>query len=371
MAFAAQCVLAPERQIVDSLLGRDKISALQATTKVDAANSLIGSGRFYTGLIEWVSSLPHESPNDSETALTVIEQELRLLKQDFESRPTASTQLAWGLAAAHGARVMLASKQVLKGIKLAGTAITTLQQYQQTPDSSEQGRAAASFAIGMFYIYSNAIPPEFQWASSLIAKTGTPEQGRSLIEMSIQNSTVLAPEAVRALLLETPWQTPLYCDYMKLSRQMVDSYPQNPDLSIARQALLLRCGYPEAALQENSRIVDEINQGIFRGYYDENYTTLLLHGRQRALADLGYVDKLEADENGQFADHFQQYALANALDVMGNRTRAKLLYNQLATGRNTPESIKINATARLRIPYSRRETIQAQRSLTMAICFDN
>ena len=149
---------------------------------------------------------------------------------------------------------------------------------------------------------------------------------------------------------------------------MVDDFPDNPDLSIARQALLLRCGHPQLALDENSRFQGLIEDKNIRGYYSENYSRLLKQGYQRALADTGNTGLLELNRDRESLDHFHKYALANAMDVAGNRPAAIKVYQQLANDPEAPNSIRTSAKIRLKLPYSPPETIHGKRSLSITTC---
>ena len=362
------CNLPAERMFIDALFSHDFDAARAAINSIEHEHSLIPSASFYEALAEWVSSLYIDDVNQRKNKLSQLRKSVRDLKSLHSSEQSAGSLLAWGLAGAHTARILLFEQHVISGYYMGNQAVVNLQQYVREATSTVEGRHAARLVIGLHQIYSNAVPDELKWAEFLVKPAGDIDQGRELILRTLRESRYLSPEAARVLLLEVPWSTPGVCDYLELGREMTEHYPGNPDFSIAWQGILLRCGRPDSALVENNRISTTGYQPIF-GIKDINYPELMRMGRLRAYVDTGDVDSIR-HENPESArvETFRQYALANALDITGSRNHAVSIYKALSDDSSAPVSLRKSSRLRVEFPYVAADRIEPYQSPGLMSC---
>jgi len=366
--FETGCNLPPERRFIDAVFNHDFDAARIAAKATEYEHSLIPSASFYEALVDWVSSLYDDDISHQKGRLSELRKSVKELKNLHSSEQSASSLLAWGLAGAHTARILLFEQHVISGYHLGNQSIENLQQYSDTKSSTTEGRQASRMAIGLHQIYSNAVPDALKWAEFLIRPVGDIDQGRELIELTLQDSTRLSPEAARILLLEVPWSTPGICDYLELAGEMAEHYPLNPDFSIAFQGILLRCGNPHRALKENMRI-STVNYNPVFGIDRIDYPELLKLGRLRAYAETGNIDSIQQEiPVGDRFGFYQQYALSNALDISGSRNRALALYKSLSEDKSAPNSLKKSSQIRMKFPYVATDKVVPRRSLKLLGC---
>jgi hypothetical protein len=362
------CDLPAERKFIDAVFNHDFDAARVAVNSIELEHSLIPSTPFYDALAGWVYSLQTDDVNQRKDRLSQLRMSVRELESFHSSKQSAGSLLAWGLAGAHTARILLFEQHVISGYYMGNRAVENLQQYTRDAASTVEGRHAARLVIGLHQIYSNAIPDELEWAEFLVKPVGDIDHGRELILRTLKESRYLSPEAARVLLLEVPWSTPGVCEYQELGREMTEHYPGNPDFSIALQGILLRCGRPESALVENKRISTAGYHSVL-GRKDIDYPDLMQLGRFRAFADTGDVESIRRETPG--SDHmetFRQYALANALDISGQRNHAVAVYKSLSDDSTAPVSIRKSSKLREEFPYIAAETIDSYQSPGLMIC---
>ena len=360
------CEPLTERKIVDSLLNADP-GAAQAFLDQDLSHyQLIPSPTFYAALIDWYKKLIDNRLTNQKLDKTALFHELDILKSQFEENPSPRSQLSWGLAGALTARALFANNQALSGYRAGIESVENLQTYLKDPQSDKPGRAAASLITGLYYLYTNYIPEEFQWLDSRVTPHGSIEEAIRLIEFSTRHSTILGPEAARILLFEVPWRLPDHCKYQSLAKQLLSNYPNNTDISLVYQGLHLRCGHSETALTENKRIFEAGKNGDFYGYGNYDYAQLIELSSYRIHANLGNTTML--NEGDRELKWHRKFARANSLDTVGNRDSAIKIYQSLTTDTMAPSSIRKSAEIRVSIPYHPPETITQDSSLKFPEC---
>jgi hypothetical protein len=366
--FDPGCNLPAERRFIDAVFNHDFEAARAVVNSIEHEHSLIPSASFYNALTGWVSALLVNDVTKRKDSLSQLRRSVKKFESLHTSDLSSGSLLAWGLAGAHTARILLFEQHIISGYYLGNQAVANLQQYTRDATSTVEGRHAARLVIGLHQIYSNAVPDDLKWAEFLIQPVGDIDHGRELILQTLRESRYLSPEAARVLLLEVPWSTPGVCEYLELGREMTEHYPGNPDFSIAMQGILLRCGRPESALAENMRVSAAGYQPIL-GIKDIDYTELMQLGRFRAFADMGDVEAIRQETPG--SDHmetFRRYALANAFDVAGSRKHAVEMYQALSNDSTAPISMRKSSKLRVEFPYVAAETINTTQSPGLMTC---
>ena len=362
------CETATERLIVNSLLNANPGVAQLHLDPDLSAYQLIPSPTFYAALIEWYKNLIEVRLSNRTLDKSRLVGEVNILESRFNSAPSPALQLAWGLAGALTARALFANDQALSGYRVGIESIENLETYLKEPASDKPGRAAASLMIGLYYLYTNLIPEEFQWLSSKVTPHGSLEEAIRLIEFSVRNSTILGPEAARVLLSEVPWRLPNHCNYQGLAKQLLDHYPHNTDLSLVYQGLYIRCGRSDLALTENQRLSNDAENNALSGYGNYDYVQLIEMSSYRIHANLGNTEMLK-DGNNELKWH-RIFAQANSLDTLGNRDQSIKLYQSLSTDTEAPSSIRKSSKIRISIPYHSPDTIIQHDSLNFPECLN-
>ncbi len=364
------CLGPPERQILDAVFNLEFDLARNFNVESHQGITLIPSNDFYLGLINWLQAGTQNNLDLQDAAVKSLEAVVETLKNSHAKNHSTESFLGWNLAAALTARLLLANDHLIAGYNLGNPAIKNLEKYTRG-NTTPEGIAAANLAIGLDQVYRNIIPDKFKWATRFIQKNGDAIQGRKLIESALQNSSYLGPEAARVLLLEVPWSSQAICNYFDISNDLVHRYPDNPDFSIANQAISIRCGFAENALTENHRFNSRYNITSISGFTDENYSELFEQGLIRAYVETGNLDSLLNFESDNLSIHwFKQYAYAyaNALDISGKRENAVNIYQSLLEKNDVPKSIRVNSKMRLNFPYTRLEKSELKTQLKMANC---
>ena len=155
--------------------------------------------------------------------------------------------------------------------------------------------------------------------------SGDRHLGVQYLQLAIARAPVMAPEAARMLLAAAALQ-PEYvdnpCQYLPLSRQTHDRYPQNPHFSGAYQMLHANCGYPEQALAENERA----RQVYLEQFPDMEKILDII--KVQTLSSMGDLEGVQA-----MRDRFQKknpaywyLAMAQAYDTLDRRVEARKYY---------------------------------------------
>ena len=357
-----------ERQILDGLFNLEFERAAAAVETLDEQSSLIPSRGFYQALLQW-ARVQTGGTVDRNPEISQLRSEVRLLEDRHDQLRTPESELAWSLAAAHTARILLNEERFISAYNVGYPAVKRLGKLLDRGLVNMEATLAAQLAIGIYNIYINNLPEGLKWASFLLRKTGNTEQGRRLIEHTLANSRTLSPEAGRILLLEFPWSFPGHCDYLGLARHMVEQYPDNPDYSLARQGLLLRCGYADQASAENRRFLDRNGNGEIRGFNPTDYALQFKLGQARVMAESGDVESLR-NNAGEFEglEVYHSLAMAHAHDISGNRESARKQYQAIIDNDGTGEALRKSAEMRLIFPYVATKTVKPGRTIAFQHC---
>ena len=370
----AACQYSLEQEIINSILDLDIDAAISASAVLDTESSLIKSRLFYQNLVGWAQATLNKDHKQKKRALENLRAELSVLKKRFSSSQSVEDSLSWNLAAAHTARLLLEDEQIITGYKLGSKAVKNLQDMLTQENINSEQRSAASLVVGLSYIYSNSIPDQFSWAKPVIKVKSDLDSGRKLVELAIESSSVFTNEAARALLLEIPWSTPAFCNYLHIAETLSQRFQRNIDISMALQGILIRCGHPLEALKENTRIQLEFPQSQYSGFSQIDYNTALELGRIRAKANARVLDHndiqgiLDLQDDSPIKWH-ALYALANFHDLTHQRNKAKIQYQAIIDTKSTvTKALRANSVARIKYPYDAPHISTPKPSLALMSC---
>lgn len=362
------CPAPAERQILDSLFNMAFDRAEALTETLDEQSGVIPSRGFYTALIEW-ARFQHKGIGPGNPGISRLKEEVRALENRHERLGTPDSELAWSLAAAHASRILLNEERFIGAYNLGYPAVKRLMRLVQQEFSNAEAKFAAQLAIGIYNVYINNLPEGLKWASFLLMKPGDAEQGRWLIEQALANSKTLSPEAGRVLLLEFPWSLPGHCDYLELASHMTEQYPNNPDFSLARQGLLLRCGYPDEAALENRKFLVGAGSDEISGFNPIDYDLQFKLGNARVMAETGDYENLENEvSNLKELDYYYTLAKAHAYDIVGQRESAISHYHVIMDNDDAPDALKKSAEMRLTFPYTETKSVLPGRKVFIQHC---
>lgn len=160
------CEFKTEREIVEGLLSGDFNSAHKSINTLFDQDSLIPSKSLYRAIVKWHSDLILLGKNTRTLSKGILVDEVAKLKSRYKQENTANLLLAWGLGGGLAARALLANKQIVAGYKMGSIAVDSLSTYMDRKDTHKEGRAAASFILGLYKLYTNFIPDQYRWAMS-------------------------------------------------------------------------------------------------------------------------------------------------------------------------------------------------------------
>ncbi len=369
-AFAAEaeadsCELQPEKNIVNAILNGDNDNAEQFIQNFDWNIALIPSPAFYRALAMWHKGYQQREQKVKTQGISKLLSAI----EELESRHTPATNnlsaiLALGLGKGYTARALMENEQYISGVQLGLEAIRHLSKFLQNADQATPGVNDAGFLMGLFEVYTHDLSNQRHWLVGKSGYHGDRSRGIELIEQSIIGPSVFANEASRTLLSEISWQMPTVCRYQSMIDQTGKYLMKNNDLAVLRQGLLLKCGYPELALQANLDSMQQDSPAVNRRQ--------LTKAAFRIHADLGRHEALLATRTEPVLKPFQEFAIANAMDVSGLRDQAIVRYRGLVDGNNNPENIRTAAKVRMKFPYTAPERIAIpQLKIQHAQCGNN
>ena len=126
---------------------------------------------------------------------------------------------------------------------------------------------------------------------------------------------------------------------------------------VLRQGLLVKCGYPERALDANREYQGVPLSVVFQDALNKSkLRTLASLGQYQSISDLPQAENLAP---------YRQVALANAFDVAGRRNKALEVYRKILSDNRMPEAFRSVAKTRLTYPFARpKQQLVAQAALS-------
>ena len=352
IAYGETCEQPSEKAIVDKILATDYQGAFALADQLHLASSIIPSKDFYYALANWYQGYQLGDKKRKKSAIGALRQAIKQL--DEELKPVISSQnnlpaiinahLALGLAKGHGARILLEGEYIYRGYKMATAALKHLNLFFSKASPDIPGYYDAEFLRGLYEIYTHDLKERYNWLTGSIDYKGNRKLGIALIERMINKPSIFSIEAIKALLAEVSWQLPQVCKYRDVVDLIGSQFKSNRDYMVLRQGLLLKCGSAERALAVNTEYKNHPQ-------HPELIQRLLTKAELRIKAHLGRAEEIQQITVFPDQQADQLLAMANALDIQGNRNTAIDLYKKINSDKTIIKTYRAVARARLQYPF--------------------
>ncbi len=356
---ASSCQPNAERKIVDTILNQSGINHTEIEAEIanlDVSSALVPEPDFYRALATWYQGYQSESTSQKRKGIKKLRQVAQAAEQKY-SQDTARNHLVVGLVKAYTARALFQNEQIVKGYYMGIDAITRLEKFLAVADNNTPGYQDALFLMSLYSVYTHDLKTRSHWLIGTIDSVGNKaESVRHILEV-IQSDAVFAAESARSFLAEVHWRTPEICRFRDLAENTHHLLPNNLDIALLAQGLLLKCGHPDAAWQINNRFHS-------RSELLPAVRTKIWKARLRILADQGKLKQISGLELPSELEPYQQLAKANAADVASSRTIAVENYRSILGNDQTSEKIKRAASVRLEYPYRAPKQLSAPGGLS-------
>jgi len=251
--------------------------------------------------------------------LDAVKQADQVLTRDAESPAWRMTR---GMAAFFAARMYADNGRSVQAYKLGRSGRDDLREAVKADPKLND----AYLVLGMYEYIAGSIPRGLRWLATLFDLTGDRDLGVRYLERATSKARVMAPEAARMLLVAAGIQpeTTHTCAYLELAKHARRKYPRNPHYSVALQLIYVNCGYPDLALAET-----ELAEKEFVGEFPnlkEEFEVIRLY----AYRDLGRLSTILSMQKKFEKDQaYWKVILAQTYDVLGQRTKALALYDEI------------------------------------------
>jgi len=356
------CHFSDERKIIDSLLDHNYHQTNRHLDELMLDQGLIRSKSFYRWLAAWSQAVDTKNQKKIDLAISELEKIFSDLEFNYVQQKSADTLLEAGMVAAFIARIKLHHGSYHQGYQISKHAFRYLNAYTQHKKANYLGIITVRFIFGLRQIYLAKIPNQLKLLYGISIKEGNLDRGRYLLKQIIKTLHPYASEAARTLLMETPWDKPEICSYQSLAEQMAFTYLNNPIFPIISQAIYLRCGNPDKSLYIYYQFSDLYKETI-------EWDSLSMIGYYRGLADTQRVDLLAVPHDQHVElEPYRLLALANALDLKGERKQAITTYKKLLNFPQAPKAVMRSAKLRLNYLYSKPPYLPTDRTLILVSC---
>lgn len=365
----ADCLPTPDRKILSAVMNLNFTAARQYASSSHIDRMLIKSPRYYEGFIAWAEANSARDARREQRAIAVTRDAIADLYNAGEN--TAAVVAALTLA-----RAMIVSDQPLSAYLFAKPYLADLQ-HLRNDNLPDRQRAAVDYLYGLLHIYTaNQSEKSADWLGFPV---GDLQTGRQLVEHAVSSSMDFADDALRALLSEAHWENSISCRYQPLAALARQRFANNVMFRLLHQKLLLRCGLVTAKPHQAHEFrVNPRSLQTARGWPNlPDMDTRLILERQylRYLAQTIQVDELHHYQPLITGNRpYRRYALANALDLAGDRDKARSLYQALEN--SSSEVIARRAKVRQKHPYehspqnpANAEVLPAKRRLMLDPCY--
>lgn len=343
VADVTACEVNPEQAVISALMNVDTDRAITQSRSLDVKHALIPSSEFYVALSTWYRAYQDGNAAEKSTAIDALRRALSVLELSARTSPTLDNVLAAGLAGGHIARILFDNEQYLPAYRIAQRTRKRIREFLAEAEPGHTGWADAQLLEGLFELYSYDLRRRASWLPGTFSYQGSRDRGISLVEQAISGGAVFRDDAIRALLGEVPWRTPDFCRYVDLINQTGERLPDNRDVAILRQGLMLKCGYPTRALKAN--------EAYLARHQQDSGWEFLARARWRILASLGDVDAIESISPVTSDLGHYRLALANAYDIDNRRPAALQIYQTLKTSNEVNAAVRAVAAVRIKYPF--------------------
>lgn len=266
---------------------------------------------------------------DQEAALLEIDALIKHLSASLETDRSLRRRLDAGNIMMNAARIHLLSLNVMRSAQLAKAAYNLLNEIlDENPQQSD-----AYLSLGLYQYFAANENNAWGWIKRLLDLQGDKESGRELIEQAVATSYDFAFEAARSLMMDMAWNHPDICRYIALFDQLDALELRTIEHRQRNIAARLFCGQAELANLELQQANSLIHQGTLPA--SENQRKWLFEAGLQSMAmqgQSGVLTQLLAEESKEDFETTMmiRFSLARALDVKGERARAKRYYAQVA-----------------------------------------
>jgi len=345
-AFATESDDGYERRIVDAILNQSyspDYTIEPLINALDTKNAVIPEPNFYRGLAIWHRGYQNENSALKNRGIKDLQNLSKKVDVVYTS-DNPRNHFIVGMIKAYTARALFENEQIIKGYYTGIDAVDRLQKFISSASHKTAGYHDAKFLLALYSIYTHDLKNRNHWLIGTVKSVGNKNAAIKDIHKAIESNAIFASESARSFLSEVQWRTPDVCNYRDLARSAQSAIPNNLDLALLTQGLLMKCGYPEIALEINNRFHT-------RSDLPESVSKKLLKARLRILVDMGDLTRVQALALPASLRSHQALAVANTLDVNLMRREAIELYNKLVNNNTSPNNIKRVAAVRLTYPY--------------------
>ena len=268
-------------------------------------------------------------PHDREAALSEIDALIEDISTRLKTDRSLHLRLDAGNIMMNAARLHLLSRNVMDSAQLAKAAYSLLNEIHEAyPQQSD-----AYLSLGLYQYYAANENNAWGWLKRLFALQGDKELGRELIERAVESSGDFAFEAARSLMMDLAWNYPDVCRYVELFDAL--DAPQVMTIEHRQRSIAARlfCGWPELAADEIAETNSLIGRGTLlasemqnRWLFEAELQSMAMQGQSGVLKVLLAAEAKQDSETAMMI----RFSLARALDVKGERTKAKRYYTQVA-----------------------------------------
>ncbi len=363
---ASRCAVIPERNIVDAILNQSYTNTAEAEVEsvvadLDESKALIPEVDFYHGLAIWYRGYQNEDLAQKKKGINKLRQVAQLVEDKYP-QSTGRNHLIVGIVKAYTARALFEDEQIVKGYYMGIDAVNRLDQFLANAKETTPGYHDAQFLMGLYSVYTHNLKTRSHWLIGTVNSVGNKKEAIRNIHKAIQSNAVFAAESARSFLAEVNWRTPEICRYRDLAEGTSEMLPNNLDLALLAQGLLLKCGHSDAAWEINNRFHS-------RSDLSAAVHTKMLKARLRILADQGKITEISRLELPDELETYRLLAKANAADVSASRQQAVEGYQSLLHNNFASKEIKRAATVRLDYPYKEPRQIQVSDNLSgLKVC---
>lgn len=319
---------------------------------------------FLAQVLHWKKAYDTQNSQRQSEALNEIDWLINNIESTIELVPAYQTELTAGNIMMHAARLNLMMGRVIRAAKLAKRGKQLLNNIlNQNPNE-----ANAFLAAGLYQYYAGNDEPGFVWVKRWFSLRGDEKKGRDFIERAMQQSPDYAFEAARSLLMELDWNRHDICRYPQLFDDEKPDKTQPLAISQLQITRNLYCGQTHDTTQSLRQIqprLEGVDPQTLRWFDDAS-----LYGLAQAGDVAQLMDRKEAiDDQSTTLKYLRvQFALAKALDVKGEHTRAKTLYEMLAESK-LADDYKNLAQRYMLEPY--RAPIPIRSNNSFVVCRDD
>lgn len=224
--------------------------------KIQKTNPKDVRGFFYESLIYFYKALPsrdevyYEKYSDlSDVVIRMSEDLLDVNDNDFDA------MYYKGLSHSYSSLLLLSlNKNLLKAASNGNDGFRVLTTLiEKKPDYYD-----AYMGLGLYKIAIGFVPEKFQWLLTLIGFNGNIKEGRSLLQKSMTLGKFTKTDSkVFLSLFSISEKEDADNLSLKLSKELVEAYPESPVFKVFYSGILLQNGYTEQSVEFSGKALEQ------------------------------------------------------------------------------------------------------------------